>query len=133
MPGYQCNGDQWRGAPHSGLCGSGAAGRARGRDSCLMIENKECRRDVRDPPAAILDEAPLQQRANRLWHVGRQRVPVRFESNDRAEHVGHVRAVKCAPTGQHLVHHATERPTSLRLSASRPFACSGDMYAAVPR
>ena len=75
-----------------------------------MIEDKECRRDVGDPLAAILDEAPLQQRADRLRHVGRQRVPVRFESNDRAEHVGHVLAIKCAPAGQHLVQHAAERP-----------------------
>ena len=37
-------------------------------------------------------------------------------------------------TGEHLVEQRTRRPRCrCRLSAARPFACSGDMYAAVPR
>jgi serine/threonine protein kinase len=34
-------------------------------DSGLMIEHEECRRDIADPLARILDQAPLQQRTNR--------------------------------------------------------------------
>ena len=37
------------------------------------------------------------------------------------------------PAREHLVEHTAKCPESLRLSAARPFACSGAMYAAVPR
>ena len=96
---------------HSGLRGSGAADAVRWpRCACLVIEHEERRSDVGDPVAAILDEAALQQRADRLRHVGRQCLPVRLEADHRAEHLRHVLAIEGAPARQHLVQHAAERP-----------------------
>ena len=45
---------------------------------------------------------------------------------------GHVVAIERALAGQHLVQHAPEGPHITALVGGRPFACSGDMYAAVP-
>ena len=88
--------------------------RCRRKTSCddcgLVIDYEECHRDVSDPLAAILDEAPLQQRSDRLRHVRRENVPVRFEADHRAEHLRHVLAVKGASPRQHLVQHAAEGP-----------------------
>ena len=73
---------------------------------------------------AILDQAIVQQRADRLRHVGRECLPIRFEADHRAEHLGHVRAVECARSRQHLVQDAAERPdvaALVRLAALRLF------------
>ena len=112
--------------------------RAGGRDACLMIEHEERRSDVGDPLAAILDEAPLQQRADWLRHVGRERLPVRFEADHRAEHLRHVLAIEGAPARQHLVEHAAERPdvaplVRRRVPSPAPGACTRPCRGSRPR
>ena len=49
----------------------------------LVIEHEQRRGDVGDPLAAILVEAPLQQRADWRRHVGRQRLPVAARASAR--------------------------------------------------
>jgi hypothetical protein len=72
----------------------------------------------------ILDQATLKQRSHRRRHVGRQRVPIRFEADHGAEHVRSILAVECADAGEHLVQDAAERPdvtTLVRLVSLRLF------------
>ena len=64
---------------------------------------------------------------------GRHRLPVRIRLQDRSEHVRDQLALEGPLTGQHLEQHAAERPDVGALVDGFPRACSGDMYAAVPR
>ena len=53
--------------------------------------------------------------------------------NHRAHRLGAILAGERASAREHLEEHGTEGHTSARLSTLRPRACSGLMYAAVPR
>ena len=67
-------------------------------------------------------------------NVRRQCVPVRLALQHARERVGDVftlRRARCPVSISYST--APNAHTSLRLSAARPFACSGLMYAAVPR
>ena len=59
---------------------------------------------------AILDQATLQQRADRRRDVGGECLPTRFEADYGAEHVRQILAVECSPAGEHLVQDAAEGP-----------------------
>ena len=67
-------------------------------------------RDVAHPPVAILLKAALQQRHHRRRCLPRQRLPVGFGLQDRAEDLDDRVAGKRRPAGQHFVEHAAERP-----------------------
>ena len=81
----------------------------------------------------ILDQATLEQRSHRLRHVGRERIPIRFEADHRAKHVRLILAVECAPAREHLVQDAAERPDVATLVAPRVPSPVGRHVAAVPR
>ena len=49
------------------------------------------------------------------------------------EQIGDVLALERPPAGEHFVEHDAKRPDVGALVDRLPFACSGDMYAAVPR
>ena len=89
--------------------GSRGHGRRRSKAGLVIQHEQRCR-DVADSLAAILDQALPQQRSNRRGDIGREGLPGRLEADHRAEHVGHVFAVKGASPRQHLVQHAAECP-----------------------
>ena len=63
-----------------------------------------------------------------------QRVPVGLALQNVGDGLRHgVAGVECALTREHLEQHAPERPDVGPPIDLFPFACSGDMYAAVPR
>ena len=80
----------------------------------------------------ILLKAALQQLAHARRRRRRQRVPIRLAVRIAAI-VGDRLARKRAPARQHLEEHAAERPDVGALVDGLPRACSGLMYAAVPR
>ena len=67
------------------------------------------------------------------WRRGGQRRPVRLALEDGRDGVGDRLARERAPARQHFVQHAAERPDVGALVDRLPRACSGLMYAAVPR
>ena len=85
-----------------------------------------------EPTFAILRQTALQERANPDRHAVGQRAPVGFLREDATP------ASRQRPrrqTGAPVSISKSTHPNaqmSLRLSAGRPLACSGLMYAAVP-
>ena len=89
--------------------------------------------DVADSLFRIFLEAAAQHASDTLRGVPGQQRPVRLFQHDRAEHFRHAVARKRRASRQHLVEDAPNAQMSARLSTGLPFACSGAMYAAVPR
>ena len=98
-----------------------------------MSQGKLGDRDIADSLPPVLRETVLDQQTNRRRQVARERRPVRFAAQHRRDHIADVLAVEGAPAREHLVEHAAERPDVGALVRRSPFACSGLMYAAVPR
>jgi hypothetical protein len=63
----------------------------------------------------------------------RRRVQSRLFRENRGDGLGRPLADEGSTARQHLVQQASKRQTSARLSTSLPAACSGAMYAEVPR
>ena len=74
-----------------------------------------------------------QQFATTGRHARRQASSSPVHAQDRHENLRDVVAVECALSRQHFVQHASECEYVRPPIDVRPFACSGDMYAAVPR
>ena len=98
-----------------------------------VVEFETCVPDVAQSLRRILYEASRHQSPQRGRHIVWKCGPVRRVLDDAGEDVGRGRTGERPPAGQHLVEHNAERPDVARLSTGRPRACSGDMYAAVPR
>ena len=92
-------------------------------------DNGDVRRSADADPCAGIAAAPSQSLAARC----RQRSPVRLDTHDCTEHLHDAVAVERALAGEHLEQHASERPDVAALVRRSPRACSGRMYAAVPR
>ena len=70
---------------------------------------------------------------HRRGRARRQRRPVRLFRQDVRQRLGDVFALERQLPGQHLEDDDAERPEVGALVRRRPSACSGAMYAAVPR
>ncbi len=90
---------------------------------------------LRSPGAASSDPSSTsaQQFTQARRRRGRKRRPIRFALDHLREHVRDRLALERPPAGQHLVEHDAERPDVGAPVDGRPLACSGLMYAAVPR
>ena len=53
----------------------------------MVVDDEECRRDVRNAFAAILFQTPFQQGANRMGCFGRQRRPVGLAFEHTGQHI----------------------------------------------
>ena len=99
-----------------------------------LAEQEERRGDVADALFPILAQAALNQRADRMRHIRGEHVPVGLDSSapSRACRTRPHRRMRVCPVS---ISYSTQpnAQMSLRLSAGPPFACSGAMYAAVPR
>ena len=73
-------------------------------------EKEACCRDVADPIAPVPLQRPFEQRPNRRRSLARQRRPVRIALEHGGQRFGHLLALEGAPSGEHLVEHAPERP-----------------------
>ena len=81
----------------------------------------------------ILLEASSQESADERRRLGWQLRPLRLGPDHRRQRLRHGVAAEHDLSGQHLEQHAAERPHVTAGVHCRPLACSGLMYAAVPR
>ena len=115
-----------RGRPRVGL-NSGAV------DDVRSGERDTRFADIAKPRARVLVETSSQQPRD-VWRNVWMDVPVRLVARDGRECIGDRLTRERGSPRQHLVQHAPERPDVGALDRpARPRACSGDMYAAVPR
>ena len=89
--------------------------------------------DRLQPSSRILLQTAAQQPAQSDRRLSRHRLPVRFRLQHRGEHVGDRLALERPPPVSISKSTHPNAQTSARLSTGLPRACSGDMYAAVPR
>ena len=88
---------------------------------------------IAQAPDRVLRQASAQEDSNSRRGRRRKGGPVGFGVQDVRNEVADVVACEGLPARQQLVHHATERPGIRAAVHALPRACSGDMYAAVPR
>ena len=109
-------------------------GRRVGVSACDRVGNLEpCVADVAEPLVSVLLQAPPQEAPNGRWGRGRERAEVDVARQHRGENIRNVITSKRPPPRQRLVERQPKAQISVRLSTGLPRACSGDMYAAVPR
>ena len=121
-------------ASRSRLLRSGTArsGPIRGPARRRLLDLEPRVRDVAHPPVAILLKAALQQRHARPACLLRQRAPVGFGLQDRAE-ISTTVSPANAGLPASISYSTHPKPRCRSGIRCRPLACSGDMYAAVPR
>ena len=75
-----------------------------------IVDFQTSRIDAGQALACILHQTPAQQTMNRRRNGSRHGAEVDIPLEHACEDIGHVVSSECAPAGQHLVKHATERP-----------------------
>ena len=130
-----------RHAPWQRSSTRGSRLRLRRRDDCRrirhagddLIEHATCVADITESLPRIAHEAVAQQREQSGRHPRRQRFPVHVARQHCGERVRHILGVVPTLACEHFVEHDAKAQMSARRSTCLPLACSGAMYAAVPR
>ena len=100
----------------------------RRRSDLRLVQEEDRRRDVPNPPLAILLETPLHEQTERCRHLGRQQLQSGSVPSDRRQRVGDVVASRTRACRSASRRARSRTPRCLRVCRpALPRACSGLM------